>query len=47
MPNAQKPVAVVIGVGPGLGSAAARRFAAEYTVALVARNADYLAKVAK
>ncbi|HXR25910.1 MAG TPA: SDR family NAD(P)-dependent oxidoreductase, partial [Candidatus Binataceae bacterium] len=45
--NAQKPVAVVVGVGPGLGSAAARRFAAEYTVALVARNADYLAKVAK
>jgi NAD(P)-dependent dehydrogenase (short-subunit alcohol dehydrogenase family) len=47
MPNAQKPVAVVIGVGPGLGSAAARRFAAEYTLALVARNADYLAKIAK
>ena len=42
----QKPVAVVIGVGPGLGAAVARRFAAGYTVALVARNADYLAKVA-
>jgi NAD(P)-dependent dehydrogenase (short-subunit alcohol dehydrogenase family) len=41
----QKPVAVVIGVGPGLGTALVRRFAAEYTVAIVARNADYLAKV--
>jgi NAD(P)-dependent dehydrogenase (short-subunit alcohol dehydrogenase family) len=45
--NSNKSVAVVVGVGPGLGSAAARRFAAEYTVALVARNADYLAQVAK
>jgi NADP-dependent 3-hydroxy acid dehydrogenase YdfG len=44
--NSKKPVAVVVGVGPGLGSAVARRFAAEYTVALVARNSDYLAKVA-
>jgi NAD(P)-dependent dehydrogenase (short-subunit alcohol dehydrogenase family) len=43
--DSKKPVAVVVGVGPGLGSAIARRFAAEYTVALVARNADYLAKV--
>ncbi len=46
MSNTPKPVAVVVGVGPGLGSAIARRFAAGYTVALVARNADYLAKVA-
>jgi NAD(P)-dependent dehydrogenase (short-subunit alcohol dehydrogenase family) len=45
--NSNKSVAVVVGVGPGLGSAAARRFAAEYRVALVARNADYLATVAK
>jgi NADP-dependent 3-hydroxy acid dehydrogenase YdfG len=44
--NPQNALAVVVGVGPGLGSAIARRFAAEYTVALVARNADYLAKVA-
>jgi NAD(P)-dependent dehydrogenase (short-subunit alcohol dehydrogenase family) len=36
----------VIGVGPGLGTALVRRFAAEYTVAIVARNADYLAQVA-
>ncbi len=42
----EKSVAVVIGVGPGLGAAIARRFAADYTVAIVARNADYLAKVA-
>jgi NAD(P)-dependent dehydrogenase (short-subunit alcohol dehydrogenase family) len=42
----QKPVAVVIGVGPGLGAAIARRFASEYAVAIVARNADYLARLA-
>ena len=29
-----KKVATVIGVGPGLGAALARRFAADYTVAL-------------
>src|SRR6202158_2772799 len=46
MSTTQKPVAVVIGVVPGLGAALARRFAAEYTGAIVARNADYLAKVA-
>jgi NAD(P)-dependent dehydrogenase (short-subunit alcohol dehydrogenase family) len=37
-----KPVAVVIGVGPGLGAALVRRFAASYSVAMLARNADYL-----
>ena len=37
-----KPVAVVIGVGPGLGAALARRFAAEYAVAINARTTDYL-----
>jgi NAD(P)-dependent dehydrogenase (short-subunit alcohol dehydrogenase family) len=36
------PVAVVVGVGPGTGAALARRFAKDYAVALVARNADYL-----
>ena len=34
----RRPVCVVIGVGPGLGAALARRFAAEYAVALVARE---------
>ncbi len=42
----RKPVAVVVGVGPGLGAALARRFAAEYSVALIARKADYLAQLA-
>lgn len=41
-----KPVAVVVGVGAGLGAALARRFAAGYTVALIARNGDYLAQLA-
>lgn len=40
-------VAVVIGVGPGLGAAVARRFAREgYAVALVARRDESLAPVA-
>jgi NAD(P)-dependent dehydrogenase (short-subunit alcohol dehydrogenase family) len=40
-----KKVATVIGVGPGLGAALARRFAADYAVALVARNAEKLSKL--
>ena len=41
-------IAVVVGVGPGLGSAAARRFAREgYRVALVARRADSLTPTAE
>ena len=40
-------VAVVVGVGAGLGNALARRFAKEYAVALVARGADKLAEFAK
>jgi NAD(P)-dependent dehydrogenase (short-subunit alcohol dehydrogenase family) len=38
-----KKIATIIGVGPGLGFALARRFAAEYAVALVARGKDKLA----
>jgi NAD(P)-dependent dehydrogenase (short-subunit alcohol dehydrogenase family) len=41
-----KPVAVVVGVGPGTGAALARRFAKEYAVALIARNAAYLRELA-
>src|SRR5256885_6504762 len=39
-------VCVVTGVGPGTGAALARRFAADYRVALVARNAERLEKLA-
>jgi NADP-dependent 3-hydroxy acid dehydrogenase YdfG len=35
----------VIGAGPGLGTALARRFAERYTVAIVACKADYLERV--
>jgi len=41
-----KPVAVVVGVGPGTGAALARRFAEKYAVALVARRAENLKTVA-
>jgi NADP-dependent 3-hydroxy acid dehydrogenase YdfG len=41
-----KPVAVVTGVGPGLGAALARRFAATYAIAILARKADYLKTLA-
>jgi len=44
--DAKKPVAVVIGVGPGLGAALARRFAAAYSVAILARRADHLKELA-
>src|SRR5215468_3500313 len=39
-------VAAVVGVGEGLGAALARRFAAGYRVALVARGAEIIEKVA-
>jgi NAD(P)-dependent dehydrogenase (short-subunit alcohol dehydrogenase family) len=38
-----RKVATVVGVGPGLGAALARRFAMEYAVALIARGEDKLA----
>jgi NAD(P)-dependent dehydrogenase (short-subunit alcohol dehydrogenase family) len=44
--SAHTKVAVVVGVGPGLGAALARRFAAEYAVALMARTPELLASVA-
>tara|TARA_R110000868_G_scaffold58047_1_gene179054 strand:+ start:1565 stop:2278 length:714 start_codon:yes stop_codon:yes gene_type:complete len=41
--NAAKPVALITGVGPGTGSALARRFAAAgYAVAMLARDATRL-----
>ena len=42
----QVPVAAVLGVGPGLGAALARRFARGYTVAINARSAEYLYSLA-
>jgi len=44
---AENKVAVVVGVGAGLGAALARRFASGYSVALVARKADTLAALAQ
>ena len=48
MAKASKPVAIVVGVGPGLGAALVRRFAKEgMAVALAARQGDRLAGLAK
>jgi len=46
MPNDKLPVAVVTGVGPGLGAALARRFAKGYAVAINARKPDFLKSLA-
>lgn len=47
MSDAQSlPVAAVLGVGPGLGAALARRFAKGYAVAINARRAAYLSSLA-
>jgi NAD(P)-dependent dehydrogenase (short-subunit alcohol dehydrogenase family) len=47
MPESKLPVAVVTGVGPGLGAALARRFAKGYAVAINARKPDFISSVAK
>jgi NAD(P)-dependent dehydrogenase (short-subunit alcohol dehydrogenase family) len=44
--SSSKPVAVVTGVGPGLGAALIRRFATSYAVAILARKGDYLKALA-
>lgn len=40
-------IAVIAGVGPGLGASLARRFSHGYDVALLARRADYLEALAR
>jgi NAD(P)-dependent dehydrogenase (short-subunit alcohol dehydrogenase family) len=42
----EKPVAFVTGVGPGLGASLARRFAKGYAVAINARRAETLERIA-
>lgn len=44
--STNKLVAVITGVGPGLGAALVRRFATAYAVAILARKADYLKTLA-
>ena len=44
--KSEKGVAAVVGVGEGLGAALALRFAAAYKVALIARSANVIGKVA-
>ncbi len=42
------PVIIIVGAGPGIGAATARKFAAAgYDIALLARSADHLGKLAK
>ncbi len=41
-----KPIAAIVGIGPGNGAALARRFAADYQVALLSRSTDLSAKLA-
>nr|OQO32398.1 hypothetical protein B0A51_00458 [Rachicladosporium sp. CCFEE 5018] len=46
--NAKKPVIAVVGAGPGIGEAVARRFAAEgFATALLARTEEKLQTMAK
>src|SRR5258707_5071795 len=44
--QSNKPVAIITGVGHGLGAALAHRFATSYAVAILARKADYLKALA-
>jgi NAD(P)-dependent dehydrogenase (short-subunit alcohol dehydrogenase family) len=44
--NGEKKVAVVVGVGDGLGAALALRFATGYKVALIARSSEVIEKTA-
>jgi NAD(P)-dependent dehydrogenase (short-subunit alcohol dehydrogenase family) len=44
--KSDKGVTVVVGVGEGLGAALARRFATAYRVALIARSAEVIERVA-
>lgn len=45
--SSQQPLALVTGVGPGVGTSLVRRFAeAGYRVAMIARDADRLAEIA-
>ena len=46
MAESKQSVAAVVGVGPGLGAALARRFSKGYAVALIARHADKLDELA-
>lgn len=46
MAESKLPVAVVTGVGPGLGAALARRFAKSYAVAINARRTEFLRSLA-
>lgn len=48
MSEQERPLCVVVGVGPGLGEALARTFAAQgWRVALVARSADHIGPLAE
>lgn len=42
-----KEVCLITGVGPGTGASLVRRFAEQYDVAMIARDADRLAEMAK